>query len=110
MLHLEADMYFINPQGEYQFNGNKIQAAHAWCLQQTRACLQQQGSVVVSNTFTQLWEIRPYHALAVKMGVEFAIYQCTGQYPNIHNVPDSHIKKMRKRWHKLPQDLKKYLK
>ncbi|GAB7220051.1 ATP-binding protein [Vibrio comitans] len=111
LVHLEADMYFTdeNDQG-YQFDASKLGAAHLWCQKQTQMHLKQGHSVVVSNTFTQLWEIRPYQRLAKQCSVELAIYECEGQFVNIHHVPLDKIEAMGKRWEVLPRDLKKRLK
>lgn len=40
-VHLEADMYFVNPQGEYHFRPEHLAQAHEWCQQQTEYWLQQ---------------------------------------------------------------------
>ena len=29
--HYEADMYFIDEEGNYKFDGTKIKDAHKWC-------------------------------------------------------------------------------
>ncbi|MEZ9925131.1 ATP-binding protein [Vibrio breoganii] len=111
LLHLEADMYFTDENDEnYQFDASKLGAAHLWCQKQTLKNLKQGNSVVVSNTFTQVWEIRPYQRMAQQCSVELYIYECEGQFANVHNVPLDKIEAMCKRWDVLPRDLKKRLK
>jgi adenylate kinase family enzyme len=32
-IHIEADQYFVDADGNYNFDGSKIKNAHAWCLE-----------------------------------------------------------------------------
>lgn len=94
--HVEADMFHIDPiTGKYDFIPQHVRAAHEWCQSFTRMTLADGGNVVVSNTFTQLWEMEPYF----KMGAErVTIVECTGHYGNVHGVPGEVVIKMRARW------------
>ena len=95
--HYEADMYFyIN--GVYTFNPNKLHMAHQWCLNSTEKDLKEGKSVIVSNTFTQLKELKPYINLSVKYEVNFFVLKAVGDYKSIHNVPEETLIKMRNRW------------
>ena len=49
--HFEADMYFYDKEGNYNFDINKLGAAHHWCERKVATALQDGWSVVVSNTF-----------------------------------------------------------
>ncbi|GEA50934.1 shikimate kinase [Vibrio inusitatus NBRC 102082] len=110
-VHLEADMYFTDEKDEgYQFEPSQLGVAHLWCQKQTLMHLKQGHSVVVSNTFTQVWEIRPYQRMAKQCSAKLDIYECGGTFDNVHNVPLDKIEAMRKRWDVLPRDLKKHLK
>jgi len=56
--HFEADMYFIK-DGEYKFEADKLKMAHNWCAIQTQiAMVDDEPIVIVSNTFTQEWEMK----------------------------------------------------
>lgn len=96
--HLEADMYFVNPQGEYHFNADHLPAAHLWCQQQTEQLLAAGEDVVVSNTFIRHWELKPYQQLANKYRAKLELIVCSGQYNNIHGVDQATIEKMKRRW------------
>ena len=98
--HYEADMYFYQ-NGEYKFNPAKLKDAHAWCKAQTEIDLLCGKSVIVSNTFTQKWEIQPYIELGKKYGVEVIINKAIGNYKHIHDVPDEALERMRSRWEDL---------
>ena len=58
--HLEADMYFVDQDGSYKWDGNKVRFAHEWCQNSTLELLESGKNVVVSNTFTTLKEMKPY--------------------------------------------------
>jgi len=96
--HIEADMYFVNRRGKYQFDPKKLPQAHAWCQQQARNLLREGKSVVVSNTFVEHWEMKAYLDLADEFDAKVEVVVCRGEYENIHGVPAENIEKMRARW------------
>lgn len=96
-VHLEADMFFWE-KGAYRFNKRLLPAAHLWCQEATKKALENGSSVIVSNTFTQRWEMQFYIDLAETLGIPITVVTCEGNYGNTHNVPDEHIERMRKRW------------
>lgn len=95
--HFEADMFFKR-NGNYNFNPSLLKDAHKWCFDKTEEALRNGHSVIVSNTFTQNWEIKPYIDLGKKYGVEIIIKKATGNYKNIHGVPEEALKRMKDRW------------
>ncbi|GMQ46832.1 ATP-binding protein [Vibrio sp. 10N] len=96
--HYEADMYFVNADGEYCYDASKIADAHAWCQKQVESALAANQDVVVANTFVRLWEMKIYKTLAKRYQAELEIIVCRGRYPNIHGVSDDVIASMQKRW------------
>ena len=58
-IHIEADQYFVDADGNYNFDGSKIKLAHEYCRLQTEAWMRTDGlqvninKIIVSNTFTQ---------------------------------------------------------
>lgn len=97
-IHLEADMYFIDHAGDYKYDPAKIKFAHEWCYREAKAGLLLGRDVVVSNTFTRKCEIDPYLDLAEKFGIMPNIIIATGEFKNVHGVPDAVVEKMRQRW------------
>lgn len=95
--HFEADMYHI-VDGTYQFNPKCVPLSHQWCKNQTKIALQEGFSVIVSNTFTQKWEMWDYTSMASDLNVDTQIIECHGTFTNIHNVPTHAIERMRNRW------------
>lgn len=96
--HFEADMFFYDVSGKYVFNPSKIGEAHKWCQSSTRNSLSKGHSCVVSNTFTTLWEIKPYQDMVKEFGVTIKVIKCIGKWQNIHNVPSEAIQRMNSRW------------
>jgi len=96
--HYEADMYFDQADGNYKFDASQLKQAHAWCQRKTRAALEAGLDVIVSNTFTQHWEMESYVKMAEELGVKLEIITARGQWQNIHGVPDSAIQRMKDRW------------
>jgi predicted kinase len=96
-VHLETDQFFM--VGDvYTFRPERIGMAHKWCQDKARTYLTYGRPVVVSNTFTQQWEMKPYLDMAAELGAEVEIRVARGNYKNIHGVPDAVIERMRQRW------------
>ena len=94
----EADHYFLNDDGEYIFDVNSLHAAHQWCQRSTRDWLVHGASVVVSNTFTTIKELKPYFEIAKEFGIVPNVIHCQNQFDNEHNVPAETLEKMKARW------------
>jgi len=97
-VHLEADMYFVNSDGQYHYRAEKIRDAHLWCQKQTNYWLSKGKSVVVSNTFVRQWEMDAYKKLAKKHNAQLSIIVCRGSYQNVHGVDEHTVQRMRKEW------------
>ena len=98
--HFEADMFHM-VDGEYKFNFNNIKASHEWCQNKVKESLLNGNNTVVSNTFTQLWEMQPYIDMAKELCIELNIVTLKEQYGNIHNVPEEIIEKMAERFEEI---------
>jgi predicted kinase len=97
--HIEADMFFIQ-DGEYKFDVSKIKEAHNWCQDKTEEWMQKGYNVVVSNTFTQEWEMQVYFDLAKKYEyrVHTLVVENRHRSTNTHNCPKETLDKMEKRF------------
>lgn len=96
-VHLEADQFFML-DGTYQFVGERIRDAHAWCQAKARKALKAGARVVVANTFTTIDELSPY----LGMHQSPLIVEARGSWPNIHGVPEQTLARMASRWESLP--------
>lgn len=95
--HIEADMYFVK-DGVYSFDAGQILNAHYLCKQEAKNALATGLSVIVSNTFSRIWEMQPYIDMAKQYGAELTVLTVEGNHGNIHGVPDEVIDKMKRRW------------
>jgi predicted kinase len=101
----EADQFFMEG-GIYRFDPSKLPQAHAECQRQTLECLEAGKSCVVSNTFTQRWEMQPYIEMAEQTDTRLSVISlfdggCTDEQlaeRNTHGVPLQAIQAMRNRW------------
>jgi predicted kinase len=97
--HWEADMWV--PKGindEYLYQKENSGFYHAACLAQTFQTLISGRSVIVSNTFTQYWEMVPYIDIANRSKAKLFIHICRGDYGTTHPVPPEILQLMKERW------------
>jgi len=99
--YVEADMYFVK-DGEYKFDSSKLKDAHEWCRKEVENYMGPYGfdKVIVSNTFTQEWEMKPYYKLAEKYGymVFSLIVENRHGGVNEHGVPEDKLEQMKNRF------------
>ena len=101
--HMEADKYF-EYEGKYEFDPSKLKEAHAWCQNAVRVWMTNNTEkIVVSNTFTQTWEMDYYFELAKEH--KYQVYSLIvenrhgeSENTNIHNVPKEKIEEMARRF------------
>lgn len=94
-------MYFIDSNGEYNFNPSKIKDAHKWCKDEVEYLMSFEHSpIVVSNTFTQEWEMEDYYKMAeeYKYQVHSIIVENRHNGVNTHNVPEEKLQQMKDRF------------
>jgi len=99
--HKEADMFFVDRDGNYEFKPSKIKDAHRWCQEEVEFLMKYEHSpVVVSNTFTQEWEMDAYYELAKKHGyqVHSIVVENRHEGENVHGVPADKLEIMRNRF------------
>ena len=99
--HYEADMFFIDGNGEYKFDTLKIKQAHEWCQDMVYMdMIKETPKIVVSNTFTQEWEMRPYFDLAKNYGYKVFSVVVENRHggTNQHEVPEEVLTKMCERF------------
>lgn len=95
-LHVETDMYF----SEIGFDPRLLSEAHKWCQNYVFSVLKHGGNVVVSNTFTQEWEMDPYISYCKDRGLSYTVIIVENRHGNesIHDVPEATMQKMRNRF------------
>ena len=102
----EADQFFMK-NGKYEFDGSKLKEAHNWCKRKVQYWMHPSlvGSlffrnIVISNTFTQEWEMRFYQIIAKKYGyrVHTIIVENRHGGVNTHGVPEEKLEQMKERF------------
>ena len=103
--HFETDNFFM-VDGEYKFDVTKLKAAHEWCQNSVNTAMilnittDLNNTIVVSNTFTQEWEIKPYFDMAETYGyrVFSLIVENRHGGVNQHGVPEDKLEIMKNRF------------
>ena len=98
----ETDHFFVDPvTKEYSFNGKKRKEAHFHCQKKAELAMAEGKPVIVSNTFTQCWEMRPYLNFAkhYKYKVQIICIDPAGyNFGNVHDASDEVVEKQRHRF------------
>jgi predicted kinase len=97
----EADHYFYDTNGNYNFIPSEIKEAHKKCQQFVEYEMESGiPKIAVSNTFTQEWEMKPYFELAEKHGYKVfsVIVENRHGGVNVHDCPEDKIELMRNRF------------
>ena len=98
--HFEADMYFVR-DGEYKFDVAKLKEAHEWCRSSIGGLMiNDEPRLVVSNTFTQEWEMEAYYKLAERYGYRVYSLIVENRHGGIneHGVPEEKLEQMKERF------------
>ena len=104
-IHFDTDNYFM-VDGEYKFDGTKLKEAHQWCQDSVANAMVlnhttgENETIVISNTFTQEWEMKPYMDMAKNWGyrVFSIIVENRHGGVNQHGVPDEKLQQMKDRF------------
>jgi predicted kinase len=103
----EADKFFYDKEGNYNFDATKLATAHEWCREQVEIRMKDNGvnpqfypEIVVSNTFTQKWEMEAYYKLAEQYGYKVfsIIVENRHDGVNQHGVPVDKLEQMKNRF------------
>jgi predicted kinase len=104
-IHIEADQYFIRENGEYQFDPSQLRHAHNYCQTQTETWMSTNSPqlntdvIVVSNTFTEEWEMKPYLEMAERHGYRVVSLIVENRHggQSEHGVPEEKLEQMEAR-------------
>jgi len=104
--HFETDNYFLDDNKNYKFDGSKLREAHQWCQDLVSDAMLlnhttgHNDTIVVSNTFTKEWEMKPYMDMAKDW--EYRVFSIIVENRhggvNQHGVPDEKLQKMKDRF------------
>lgn len=99
-VHLEADMYFTTKDGKHGYSPEFVSDAHKWCITTAKILLRSGQKVVVSNTFSRIWELYPY--LEEVNPDEVQITEAQGNWKSLHDISEEKFEIIRERWEPLP--------
>jgi len=93
-------MYHLDENGNYNWKAENVKSAHQWCQHECKRAMEWELKLVVSNTFTQEWEMKPYYELAEKYGYKVFSLIVENRHggKNVHNVPEETLEKMKTRF------------
>ena len=103
----EADKFFYDKEGNYNFDATKLRIAHQWCRNQVEIRMKDNEvnpqfypEIVVSNTFTQKWEMEAYYKLAEQYGYKVFSIIVENRHGGVnqHGVPDVKLAQMKNRF------------
>lgn len=103
----EADKFFYDKEGNYNYDPSKIKDAHAWCKNEVETRMKDHQvnqqfypEIAVSNTFTQEWEMEDYFKLAEKYNYKVISLIIENRHggKNVHGVPDDKLEIMKNRF------------
>lgn len=103
----EADKFWYDKEGNYNFDIKRLHEAHKWCQDRVESAMKDNQKnenfyteIVVSNTNTTEKELAPYIALAEKYDYRVVSLIVENRHGNksVHNVPDETIQKMVERF------------
>jgi len=103
----EADKFFYDKEGNYNFDATKLKEAHVWCKNEVESRMiehqnnqQYYPEIAVSNTFTQEWEMEDYFKLAEKYGYKVVSLIIENRHggQNVHGVPEDKLQIMKDRF------------
>jgi len=92
------DSYFTNAAtGHYSFEFDKNHIAYSECIEKTRTALKAGSEkIIVDNTFTMEWEMKPYFKLASEFSYRLFVMTVEKYHDgkNIHQITDEQLQKM----------------
>jgi predicted kinase len=103
----EADKFFYDKEGNYNFDPSKLKDAHAWCKNEVETRMkdhqinqQYYPEIAVSNTFTQEWEMKDYYDWASDFDYKVfsLIVENRHEGVNEHGVPEDKLEIMKNRF------------
>lgn len=96
----EADDFFMDENGNYNFDVSKLGQAHLQCQEKVKTDLRNHLSVAVSNTSTTEKEVAVYQKIAQQVGAKFISLIVENRHGgiNCHNVPEDKLQQMASRF------------
>jgi len=100
---VEADMYFTNDKGEYNFDPSQLGAAHKWCYEKAVGYLEKGYSVVVANVNYQLKHYQLYLKYAEEREIPVFVALIEGDFRDkvddeLNKAPRDVVARQKRLW------------
>jgi predicted kinase len=98
---ISADDFFVDKNGNYNFDGSKLKLAHEQSIQRCSEKMKNKFTrIVVANTFTQKWEMERYYEMAERYNyrVFSVIVENRHGSDNVHGVSKEKVTEMTNRF------------
>lgn len=93
-----VDDYFTHPEtGDYQFKFDENYLAYQSCERNTRLAMERgEKKIILHNTFTLEWELKPYFEMASKFSYQVFVMTLENRHSgkNVHGVSKDQLEKM----------------
>ncbi|XP_020383615.1 NEDD4-binding protein 2-like 1 isoform X1 [Rhincodon typus] len=105
---LSTDDYFIREDGSYLFQKYLLDEAHEWNHERAKSAMRLgRSTIIIDNTNTEAWEMKPYVNMARENGYEVKFREPDTPWKfdirkltriNSHGVPRETIERMKERY------------
>jgi len=96
---LETDDFFTDSQGVYEFDSKLLPYYHRLNQIRVRQAMNAlEEMIVVSNTFAEIKEMKPYIDMANDNNYEVKVISLVGLHPNEHDVPPTLVETLTSIW------------
>lgn len=93
-LILENDMFQII-DGKYCWSAEGTKNAISMVRRLAEIALMNGSDVCIANTFVKRRFIEGFKQLAIKFNADFEVIRCTGNFKNVHDVPEAVFNSMK---------------
>jgi predicted kinase len=98
VIHLEADQWHTDSQGNYRFDKSKVKEAHDACFEMAKLGLSKGCTVIVSNVFAETWQFEQYIAAAEELDIPSFVMLVEGEWGSSKDIPESTIRHTKQIW------------
>jgi predicted kinase len=106
VVRCEADDFFTDKYGYYNFIKEKLPEAHRLCYNKCKEAMEYgYGTVIVSNTSVSRGEYTRYIELARQHNYAIQVIDVHGEFESVHGVPEDALARMEERWEPFDRSL-----
>lgn len=92
-----TDEFHVENDGVYRFKADKLAFFHKKNQERAIAAMQAGKNVIIDNTNIKKFEAKPYIEAALQVGATVKFVRATGNFKNVHGVPDDKVQMMKEK-------------